>query len=129
MKMRYVLLALTLIIMTGCYRVGHQDFIEFNNDITGKKIHYGSPPDKYHNSGKLIRGNFLIAGQGLTHITKNKNGDLIYHIESSEVLPNFDNKEWIGKCKLYYVVDQKTKIVKAWGFDKGGNPQSCRTWP
>jgi len=126
--MRYVVFTIALIFITGCYRVGHQDFINYKNNIVGKKI-MPSESYKYKNVGKLIRGDFLVGGQGLIHITKNKNGDFIYHIESDEVLPNFDKKEWVGKCKLYYIVDPKTKVIKSWGFDKGGNPQSCRTWP
>ncbi|UFH59971.1 hypothetical protein [Sulfurovum mangrovi] len=127
--MKYTLFILIVFLTIGCYRVGHEDFMSYKNARIGKKIHYGNAPDKYHNSGELIRGDFLKAGQGLTHITKDKNGNLVYHIESAEVLPNFQKKEWVGKCKLYYVVDPKTKIIKSWGFDKGGNPQSCRTWP
>ena len=47
-----------------------------------------------------------------------------------EVLENTrTEREWIGKCLIYYVVDSNTYIIKGWGFDKGGNPLSCRTWP
>jgi len=125
--MKYILSLIALLFITGCYRVGHQDFIKYKNNIVGKKI---MPHKKYRyeNVGKIIRGDFLVGGQGLTHITNNKNGDYIFHIESNEILPHFDNKEWVGKCKIYYIVDSKTKIIKTWGFDKGGNPKSCRTW-
>lgn len=126
--MKYLLSILVIILMMGCYRTGHQDFLDYKNNIVGKKI-MQNKSYRYKNTGKLIRGNFLLGGPGLTHITKDRNGDLIYHIESVEVLSNFQKKEWVGKCKLYYVVDPKTKIIKSWGFDKGGNPQSCRTWP
>jgi len=121
----------------GCYKVGYQGFVDSKNVLIGNRIHY-SVPKEWSISGRLIRGNFLLAGKGFTHITKNKKGDLIYHIDESEILPIFYNqnkskifrtsKEWVGKCKIYYLVDPKTYIIKSWGFDKGGNPLSCRTW-
>jgi hypothetical protein len=135
----YLLLIISLIFFNGCYSFGHQDWVSYTNEIIGKKIPYKTAPKKWEHSGKLIRGNFLIGGEGLTHITQDKDGNLIYHISSAEILPIFydiskpsilrTNKEWVGKCKYYYIVDPKTHIVKNWGFDKGGNPLSCRTWP
>ena len=92
-------------------------------------------PFKYQNAGKLILGDFEIRGQGLVRISQDKNRNLIYHWFESEILPNSNNpymqhsKLSIGKCKYYYVVDPKTKVIKNWGFDKGGNPLSCSINP
>ncbi|BFM49522.1 hypothetical protein [Marinomonas sp. THO17] len=113
--------------IAGC-AVGHKDYVNFKNNMIGKKLPY-SKPFKFENSGELVRGDFVIAGQGLTHITKDHAGHLIYHISDQEVLPNANMKAWVGQCLIYYVVDPETHIVKAWGFDEGGNPLSCRSWP
>ncbi len=122
----------------GCIGIGHQGFIDIHNDMIGAKM-MNYKPYKYENAGKIIRGNFLVGGQGFTHITKNKDGNLVFHYFSSEVLPKFHyntqpqwakgNKKWIGKCLTYNIVNPKTGIVMGWGFDKGGNPLSCRIWP
>lgn len=129
-----------LIIFNGCYKVGHQDWLDYRNNYIGKRIFYNDKaPDKYHSSGKIIRGNYLLSGQGLTYITKDNKGNLFYHIDGSEILPVFydtskpkwlrKDKNWIGKCKFYYIVDPKTKIIKGWEFEKDANPLSCRRWP
>ena len=77
----------------------------------------------------LEGGDSIITGQGFTHISKMKNGDLVHHWSNQEILPSFKgNKESIGKCLVYQIIDAKTGIVKSWGFDKGGNPLSCRSW-
>jgi len=122
---------LTIVIMFlaligGCV-VGQSDYINFKNNRVGKKMPY-KEPFKFKDAGKLIRADYLIGGQGLTHITIGKDGNLIYHFSDQEVLPNFQTKEWVGRCLTYYVVDPKTYIIKEWGFDEGGNPLSCRTW-
>lgn len=115
-------------LFNGCYRIGYHDFTNSMNITVGKKPSF-SKPISFDNAGKLRRGNFLVTGEGFTHITKNENNDLIHHWDSEEVLPSFNgNKAWIGKCKYYYIVDPKTKIVKGWGFEKDANPLSCRTW-
>lgn len=113
--------------LTAC-SVGHKDYIDFRNDEIGTEIPYREP-FKFKNSGELVRGDFVRSGEGLTHITKDESGDLIYHIFDQEVLANYPKKEWIGKCLTYYKVDPQSYIIKSWGFDKGGNPLSCRTWP
>ena len=122
-------LAICLAVLTGC-AAGHQDFIDLrNNYFVGKTVMKEDVPYKYDNSGEFIRGDYVIAGEGLTAITEDENGDLIYHVSVQEILPNSrTEKEWIGKCLVYYVVDPETRIVKDWGFDIGGNPQTCRTF-
>lgn len=113
---------------SGCYRVGYEDYVDMKNNSLGSKP-YSSKPFKFKNAGKPRRGNNIISGQGLTHITKMKNGDLVQHWSGQEILSTFrGNKDWIGKCLTYKVIDAKTGLVKSWGFDKGGNPLSCRTW-
>lgn len=117
-----------MFLLNGCYKVGYEDYVSIENDMVGQKP-YHSQPFKLKNAGKPRRGNSIITGQGFTHITKMKNGDLIYHWSGQEILPSFrGNKEWIGKCLTYEIIDAKTGVVKSWGFDKGGNPLSCRTW-
>lgn len=130
--MKYVCLLTTriaaLLILSGCYSVGHQAYLSNRDDEIGTIMTY-KKPFKYNNSGRLIRGDFGISGEGLTHITKDNNGNLIYHFSEEEILPSFHTKEWVGKCLIYMVVDSESYIIKDWGFDEGGNPLSCRTWP
>lgn len=118
---------LVVFFLTGC-AVGHQAYVNFENSRIGKEMPY-KEPFMFKNVGELVRGDFAVGGQGLTHISKDKDGNLIYHFSVQEVLPNFHTKEWVGKCLTYSVVDAKTYIIKEWGFDKGGNPLSCRNWP
>ena len=116
-----------LFALSGC-RVGHKDYVNFKNTRIGEEIVYREP-FKYKDAGELIRADFVMGGQGLTHISTDEDGNLVYHFSDQEVLPNFHRKDWVGKCLTYYSVDPKTYIIKAWGFDEGGNPLSCRTWP
>jgi hypothetical protein len=126
MKIKTLLLVVAL---SGC-AAGHQDFIDLRNDLyVGKVVMKDKAPYKYSDSGKFVRGDYVISGQGLTKIDTDGNGNLIYHISVQEILPNTrTEKEWVGKCLIYYVVDSSTYLVKDWGFDKGGNPLSCRTF-
>jgi hypothetical protein len=119
---------IVLIFFLASCTTGHQAYINAKNEKIGTKMHY-KKPFKYESAGELKRADFVITGQGLTKITKNDDGDLIYHFSNQEILPNFSNKDLVGKCLIYYVVDSKTDIIKRWGFDKGGNPSSCRIWP
>lgn len=127
--MKYYMLVMgSLLMLNGCYKVGYEDFLDFRDADVGRKPAF-SKPFKFNNAGKPRRGKSIITGQGFTHITKLKNGDLIYHWSNQEILPTFrGNKGWIGKCLTYEIIDAKTGLVKSWGFDKGGNPLSCRTW-
>jgi hypothetical protein len=127
MKYIFVTCWLLLILMTGC-SVGHNNYISFKDGRIGKTMPY-KEPFNFENSGKLIRADYLIGGKGLTHITNDEAGDLVYHFSDQEVLSNYTKKEWVGKCLTYYIVDSNTYVIKSWGFDKGGNPLSCRTWP
>lgn len=117
-----LLVAITLI---SC-AAGHQDYIDARNNLyVGRKMIF----DKYKDAGQFYRGDYVIVGQGLTRIDTNSDGKLIYHVFEQEILPNTPmNKEWIGKCLVYYVVDPQTKIVLSWGFDEGGNPLACRSF-
>ena len=143
-----ILIAIGLLLMlNGCTTLdtlkryltprGHQDYINFENSTIGKKVNT-IKPFKFKDAGEFIRGEFVTYGLGFTHVSKDKNGNLITHWDVSEILPVAAlkgnafaapaNKEWIGKCLTYSIVDPKTHIIKGWGFDKGGNPLSCRTW-
>jgi hypothetical protein len=118
---------LVVLLLTGC-AVGHQDYVNFKNSLIGK-TEIETKPYKWDNSGKLIRADFLVSGQGLTHISEDEKGNLIYHYSVQEILSKYAKKEWVGKCLTYNVVNPKTMIITGWGFDEGGNPLSCRTWP
>ena len=122
-KLFTIILCLGLL---GCV-VGHEDFVNRQNLMIGKRILVKEP---YQNkdAGQLFRGSDVIVGQGLTHITKDDQGNLIYHYSDQEVLASYPQKAWVGKCLIYRVVDPKTYILKSWGFD-GGNPLACRSWP
>jgi len=143
-----ILIAIGLLLMlNGCTTLdtlkryltprGHQDFINLINTSIGKKAHT-IKPSKDKAAGEFMVGEFVINGLGFTHVSKDKNGNVIVHSDVSEILPVAAlkgnafaapaNKEWIGKCLIYSIVDPKTHIIKGWGFDKGGNPLSCRTW-
>ena len=125
--MNYILyIFIATFLLTGC-AAGHQDFVDSQNYWIGKK-EIRTESFKWKNSGKLIRADFLLAGQGLTHISNDDKGNLIYHYSIDEILPTFGNKKLIGKCLIFYVVNPDSMIRISWGFDKGGNPLSCRTW-
>jgi hypothetical protein len=127
-RMKYVIYYLIAVLgLAGC-AAGHQDYVDFKNSLIGKK-ETRTEPFKWEDSGKLVRADYLVSGQGLTHITKDDNGNLIYHYSVQEVLITYPRKEWVGKCLTYNVVNPETMIIIDWGFDKGGNPLSCRTWP
>ena len=128
----YVKLSLILLlipVLVSC-AAGHQDFIDLRNNFdVGREIMFKASPDQFSRAGEFIRGNYVIAGEGLLNVNKNGEGQLVYHVFVQEILPNTRmEKEWIGKCLIYYVVDPETYIVRDWGFDEGGNPFSCRTF-
>lgn len=125
---RLITVSVVLILLLSC-AVGHEDYLNFKNSRIGKVMPY-KEPFIFEDAGKLIRSDYVKGGQGLTHITKDDRGNLIYHFSDQEILENTrTEKKWIGKCLTYYIVDQDTYIIKDWGFDEGGNPLSCRTWP
>lgn len=127
-SLKFTLMVIFLIIsLSGC-AAGHSDYVDFKNSRVGKVMPY-KKPFEFDNAGEFIRADYVLGGQGLTSITKDESGNLIYHFFSQEILPNHTVKEWVGKCLTYYVVEPNTYIIKSWGFDKGGNPLSCRNWP
>ena len=114
------------IMLNGCV-IGNVPF-EWNLDsMVGTTARIVAPTSN-EDSGDLIRSDYLISGKGFTHISKNENGDIVQHWFYSEVLPTHSRKDWVGKCKIIYVVDSKTYIIKSWDYDKGANPESCRHW-
>jgi hypothetical protein len=126
MKKLLVILVFSGMILS-CVVIGNIPFAKALDSRVGQKASL-LDPTRYGDAGDIIRGTFMISGDGFTHITKNENGDIVQHWFYSEVLSNFNRKEWIGKCKVFFVVDPKTNIIKDWGYDEGGNPQSCRHW-
>ena len=127
--MKYCLLLALLLLTTGCVDKSHQMWVEnMDNSLLGQK-YINNVPKKNADAGKLIRSNYLLEGEGLTHITKDKDGNIVNHLSISEVLPAYSKKNGVGKCLIYLVVDPKTHIILNWGFDEGGNPMSCRIWP
>ncbi len=128
--MKYIFYILIIVFFGGC-ATGHQAYVNMMNDNVGvEMLSLPTKPYKYKNAGKLVRANYLIGGEGLTHITKDKDDNIVYHYSGGEVLdkPNVAER-FVGKCLTYQVVDPETKIILSWGFDEGGNPQSCRFWP
>jgi len=116
-----------LILLGGC-AVGQKDFVNLRDSVVGQ-IMKDKAPYKYSNSGEFVRRDYVKSGEGLTKIDTDEEGKLIYHIFVQEISANTrTEKEWIGKCLIYYVVDPATYIIIRWGFDDGGNPLSCRTW-
>ena len=122
----YIVSALVLLTLLGC-SVGHKDYQKYLNMNIGESIN-NQNLSKRLDAGEFIRSDYLIGGEGLTNITKLESDLLRYHFSRYEVLPSYSIKEYVGKCLIYYDVNPKTKIIIAWGFDKGGNPLSCRTW-
>ncbi len=135
--MRYLFFIFISFLLIGCYGAGHKAWVLTKNDKIGTKAYFLKPYKDEEDIEEVIRGDFLTLGKGLTHVTKDKEGNIITHWDSNEVLPNFaegwgkeGKKKWVGKCKYYYVIDPNTHIIKNWGFDgKDTNPQSCRIWP
>lgn len=126
MKYFYLFIIGIIFVFNGC--TAHQDFIQDMNKQTGYKVPLNIKPYKNKNAGKLYRADYLIAGQGLTHITKDKNNNIVRHWSGSEVLHTYPKKSMVGKCLTYQIIDSKTGVILGWGFDKGGNPKSCVAW-
>jgi hypothetical protein len=125
---KLILPLVTLPTLVSCI-AGHQDFVDLRNSAYLGRVMDYTVPYKFSNSGEFIRGDYVIAGDGLTRISEDKDGNFIYHFSVQEILlKTRTEKEWIGKCLIYYVVDPETYVVKDWGFDEGGNPLSCRTF-
>ena len=110
----------------------HQTFIDLENQSIGRQMNPNNMSLKNPDAGKVSSNGVIKQGEGVTHITKDKNGNDVYHFFSYERLKNpsifgfFEQKGLIGKCLTYAVVDPKTNIIIDWGFDKGGNPKTCR---
>ena len=127
--MRIALFLLIALLLAGCPR-GHKPYVNFQNSIIGLKT-ATVQPFEFDGAGSLPRGGSIMRSRGITHVTKNKDGDLVLHRAGQEVLPNHPyvgGRNIVGRCLTYRVVDAQTHIIKRWGFDKGGNPLSCRIW-
>ena len=118
-RIGFLALNFSLLVLFGCV-AGHEDYIDFENSMIGTTMTY-KEPFKFEHAGELIRGDFVRGGLGLTQITRNKNGDLIYHFSVQEILSHASRgrPEWVGECLIYQIVDPETYIIKSWGFDKG----------
>ena len=124
-----------IVFLSGCTGKSHphRSFIE-NKDYNIKKYPKATFTEKAINppyKGTISSNGVVKAGDGLTHKTKDKDGNIIYHFFLHEVLKNpsflfLEEKGIIGKCKIYYVVDPKTNIIINWGFEKESNPKACR---
>ena len=124
--MKAIYLSILLIGLNGC-AIGSAPFAASMDSMVGTKALF-LDPTRYGDSGDLIRADYLVSGKGFTHVSKNENGDIVQHWFYSEVLPTHGRDDWVGKCKIIYVVDSKTNIIKSWGYDEGTNPESCRHW-
>ena len=125
-----------IVLLSGCTGKSnpHRSFVESENNFLARHPQGGTfteeainPPDK----GTISSNGVVKAGDGLTHKTKDKDGNIIYHFFLYERLKNpsflfLEEKGIIGKCKIYYVVDPKTNIILNWGFEKDSNPKTCR---
>lgn len=128
--MKYLITLLTVILFTGCIANSnpHQIYINVKNHNIGLK--WNPQPSRLNPADKgKVHGTRKI-GDGLTHITKGKDGNNIYHIFDYECLKNGSLLGWEpieekGKCLIYYRVDSKSNIILDWGFDKGSNPKCC----
>lgn len=130
-SMKYLILFCIAFILSGCIANSnpHQSFKNFQNISLGEKWNPTqellNPPSK----GKLNGARRY--GYGLTHTTRDKNNNYVFHISEYECIKNpsllfYEQKGIIGKCETYLVVDPKTKTILDWGFDRGSNPQCCR---
>lgn len=122
----YLCIILIISLFTGC--TAHQDFIEQMDNQVGAVVPLNITPYQYKDSGKLYRADYAITGKGLTHITKDKNNNIIRHWSGTEILDTYSKKDMVGKCLTYQVIDYKTGRIIGWGFDRGGNPKSCVAW-
>ena len=129
--MRIIVFSLVIVLLMSCETTrGHQGFVNHLNRGIGKKA-IAVEPFQYDDAGYLSSGGSIMGRKGITHVTMNKHGDLVLHWAGKEVLPNYPSvsgRNIVGRCFIYQVVDAQTHIIKRWGFDKGGNPLSCRKW-
>ena len=132
--MKYILLIYITLQFTSCSLCytnmcePQQDFIISRNNQIGLKFIKEIKPYQYKNAGKMFRTDSVKASIGVTHITSDKNGNIIMHWHGQEILPTYHDKSMIGKCLTYQVIHPNTKEILSWGFDKGGNPKSCVAW-
>ena len=120
-----ILIALFIsLLFIGC-GVGHQDWVNIKNSNVGKRA--SNDNYRFESFGKII-GGFRKGGYGITHITYDKDDNIIQHWDYYKILPKYPYKEIVGKCKIYEIVDPKTRIMKSWGYEPDANPLSCRTW-
>jgi hypothetical protein len=113
--------------LNGCV-TAHQDFVKDMNNQIGYKVPLNTKPYKYENAGELYRADYLIVGQGFTHVTRDENNNIIRHWSGSEILNTYAKKDMVGKCLTYQIINYRTGMIIGWGFDEGGNPKSCVAW-
>ncbi len=70
---------------------------------------------------KITEYPYNLVMKYLTHTTKDQNGNDVYHFLKAD----WKKGPYKGKCKIYYVVDPATDVIIDWGYDAGGNPESC----
>ena len=82
---------------------------------------------------KITEYPYSLMLRHLTHVTDNGEGNCVYHFfhyeykEGTYIIPFLlREKETIGKCMVYYVVDPLTDVIIDWGYDEGSNPKTCR---
>ena len=126
MEVMRFLLFFAIFFVSSC-SIGNRPWAEYQDDKVGQKAPF-LDPTRFGDAGELIRADYLISGDGFTHISKDENGNILQHWFISEVLPTSPSPDWVGKCKVVYVVDPKTNIIIRWEYDDGSNPESCRVW-
>jgi len=123
--MRFIIL-FTILVISGC-TTGNKPWEDYRNELIGSKAPV-LDPTRFGDAGELIRADYVISGDGFTHISKDNEGHIIQHWFYSEVLPTAPSDAWVGKCKIFYVVDPDTNVIISWGYDEGSNRESCRVY-
>ncbi|MBH0063215.1 hypothetical protein I6E85_19000 [Pseudoalteromonas sp. NZS71] len=123
--MRFIVL-FTILVISGC-TTGNKPWEEYTNELIGGKAPF-LDPTRFGDAGELIRADYVISGDGFTHISKNNEGQILQHWFYSEVLSTAPSEEWVGKCKIFYIVNPDTNVIISWDYDEGSNKESCRVY-
>ena len=105
-----VIIVFLFVVLTGCIVNSnpHKSF-EYNTNFLVER------------QAKITDYPYNQALKYLTHKTKDKNNNIIYHLLEQD----WKTGLYKGQCRTYFVVDPKTYIIIDWGYDEGGNPNSC----